>query len=149
MAQVKTGMKHQTIDGIVIAFDFGLKRIGVAVGQTITKTARPLMTLQAKEGVPDWEQVSQLVKRFEPRVWVVGMPLTMDGKEQSVTSVARQFAQTLRALYQIPVDEVDERLTTKEARARIFNAGGYRALQDGQVDAHAAQLILQHWFSEG
>ena len=79
---------------------------------------------------------------------VVGIPLNMDGSEQPLTQLARLFANTLKDQYNLPVFEMDERLTTKDARERLFAEGGYKALQDGQVDQVAAQLILQNWFAE-
>lgn len=133
---------------ILIAFDFGMKRIGVAIGQTITQTARPLDTIQAKEGAPNWHALTKLVEKWLPDALVVGIPLNMDGTEQPLTQNARDFAEQLREHYRLPVHEIDERLTTKAARERLFTEGGYKALQDGQVDRVAAQLILQNWFAE-
>lgn len=133
---------------ILIAFDFGMKRIGVAIGQTVTETARPLDTIQAKEGVPNWLAIEKLIKKWLPDALVVGIPLNMDGTDQPISQNARQFAEALRKRYQISVHEMDERLTTKNARERLFAQGGYKALQDGQVDRVAAQLILQNWFAE-
>jgi len=133
---------------ILIAFDFGMKRIGVAIGQTVTQTARPLDTILAKQGEPNWHAMTNLLKKWLPDALVVGIPLNMDGTDQPITQLARQFANALRERYQLPVHEIDERLTTKDARERLFNQGGYKALQDGQVDRIAAQLILQNWFAE-
>lgn len=133
---------------ILLGFDFGTKRIGVAVGQTVTRTARPLETLPAKQGEPHWDSVNALVKKWRPDAFVVGIPLNMDGTPQPLTDLAKTFAKTLRERYQLPVHEMDERLTTKDAREKLFAQGGFKALQDGQVDSIAAQLILQNWFAE-
>lgn len=133
---------------ILLGFDFGMKRIGVAVGQTITKSATPLETLQAKNGIPNWTLVDKLVKKWFPDAFVVGIPLNMDGTEQPLTQQARQFAKILQTRFDLPIYEMDERLTTKDARESLFNKGGYKALRDGQVDSIAAQLILQNWFAE-
>lgn len=133
---------------IMIAFDFGMKRIGVAIGQTLTQTARPLDTILAKEGVPNCNAITKLIQKWLPDALVVGIPLNMDGSDQPMSDYAREFAEWLREQFQLPVYESDERLTTKDARERLFNAGGYQALQDGQVDRVAAQLILQNWFAE-
>jgi putative Holliday junction resolvase len=130
---------------ILIGFDFGTKRIGVAIGQQVTRIARSLLTLPAKNGVPPWDRVTQLVKKWQPEAFVVGIPLNMDGSEQPLTAAARTFASILLERYKLPVHEVDERLTTVDARERLFASGGYQALQDGQVDSMAAQLILQAW----
>jgi putative holliday junction resolvase len=133
---------------IILAFDFGMKRIGLAIGQTVTQSARPLETLQAKEGIPHWHTVDQLIKKWRPDALVVGIPLNMDGTDQPLSHHARDFAKVLGERYQLAIYEMDERLTTKDARERLFAEGGYKALQDGQVDSVAAQLILQNWFAE-
>jgi putative Holliday junction resolvase len=133
---------------ILLGFDFGMKRIGVAVGQTITQTARPLVTLAAKQGIPSKDVLNKLMKTWQPDALVVGVPLNMDGTEQPLTHAARQFKLLLQECYQLPVYEVDERLSTKDARERLFNQGGYKALLDGQVDSVSAQLILQTWLAE-
>ena len=137
-----------TSPNILIAFDFGMKRIGVAIGQTITRTARPLDTIQAKEGIPNWNALTKLIKKWLPDALVVGIPLNMDGTDQPISQKAREFASLLTEHFQLPVHLADERLTTKDARERLFSQGGYKALQDGQVDRVAAQLILQNWFEE-
>jgi putative Holliday junction resolvase len=133
---------------ILIGFDFGMKRIGVAIGQTITQTARPLETLAAKEGIPDWNSLAKLLRKWAPDALVVGIPLNMDGTDQAISHDARQFAEALEKQFHLPVHQIDERLTTKDARERLFLQGGFKALQDGQVDRVAAQLILQNWFAE-
>ena len=133
---------------ILMAFDFGKKRIGMAIGQTVTQSARPLTTLSAKDGTPDWQTLDALMKKWRPDACVVGIPLNMDGTEQPLTHIARAFANALKDQYNLPVYEMDERLTTKDARERLFAEGGYKALQEGQVDQVAAQLILQNWFAE-
>jgi putative Holliday junction resolvase len=133
---------------ILLSFDFGMKRIGVAVGQTITQTARPLTTLKANQGIPQWEEVNKLIRIWQPDALIIGIPLNMDDTEQPLTHAAKTFSATLQKRYQLPVYGVDERLSTKDARERLFNQGGYKALQGGQVDSVAAQLILQNWLME-
>jgi len=133
---------------ILIGFDFGMKRIGVAIGQTVTKTARPLDTIHAKAGEPNWHAITKLINKWLPDALVVGIPLNMDGTDQPISLLARQFAHALHERFHLPVDEIDERLTTKDAREKLFAEGGFKALQDGQVDRLAAQLILQNWFAE-
>lgn len=130
---------------VLLGFDFGLKRIGVAVGQTVTQTARPLITLSAAQGEPQWDKLDNLVKTWQPDGLVLGIPLNMDGTEQTVTHFARRFAQQLHERFKLPVYEMDERLSTKDARERVFAQGGYKALQQKQIDSIAAQLILQNW----
>lgn len=140
--------ENPTAPRILLGFDFGMKRIGVAVGQTITRTARPVATLAARNGEPQWGEIEKLIRRFRPDALVVGIPLNMDGTEQKISGEARRFASLLREHYKITVHEMDERLTTRDARERLFAQGGFKALQDGQVDQVAAQLILQNWFAE-
>jgi putative Holliday junction resolvase len=132
---------------ILLGFDFGLKRIGVAVGQTVTATANHLVTLNANQGEPEWNAVTKLIKTWQPDGLVVGIPLNMDGTEQPLSQLARQFARQLQERFNLPIYEMDERLSTKEARARLFAEGGFKALQNGQVDRIAAQLILQNWLT--
>jgi putative Holliday junction resolvase len=139
---------ENNVQKILLGFDFGMKRIGVAVGQTITKSARPLVTLKAHQGVPQWEVLNKLIKTWQPDALVVGIPLNMDGTEQPLTQAAKIFIDALQQRYELPVHGIDERLSTKDARERLFNQGGYKALQEGQVDSVAAQLILQNWLME-
>lgn len=130
---------------IILGFDFGLKRIGVAVGQTLTRTASPLKTLKAMQGEPNWEELGKLVQQWRPGLLVVGVPVNMDGSPQAITAAARQFAQALEQRLGLAVIEMDERLTTKEARQRLFDMGGYRAIEKSEVDSYAAKLILESW----
>ena len=132
---------------VLLGFDFGMKRIGIAVGQMITQTARALTTLSADQGMPQWKEVDKIVKTWYPDALVVGIPLNMDGTEQPLTEAARQFVRALEDRFKLPVYGIDERLTTKAAREQVFNQGGYKALQGGQIDSIAAQLILQNWIS--
>lgn len=130
---------------VYLGFDFGYKRIGVAVGQVITQSARPLTTLDAKQGVPDWQMIGKLIKEWFPLALIVGLPTCLDDSEQYTTPAARNFAKQLRTRFALPVHLVDERLTTVEARAQLFAAGGYRKLKNTQIDSIAASLILEQW----
>ncbi len=132
----------------LLGFDFGMKRIGVAVGQTVTKTARPLGVVRATEGAPQWDVLAKLIDTWKPDALVVGIPLNMDGTEQRLTFAAKQFANLLEERFQLPVHGMDERLTSVEAKDRTFNEGGYKALQNTQIDSVAAQLILQNWLDQ-
>ncbi|GHA17035.1 Holliday junction resolvase RuvX [Oceanisphaera arctica] len=129
----------------LLGFDYGMKSIGVAVGQQITISARPLLALKANEGVPNWDQIAALLKEWQPALLVVGLPLNMDGTEQDISRRARKFANRLHGRFGIKVELQDERLTTTDARARLFEAGGYKALGKDAVDAVSAQLILESW----
>lgn len=131
----------------VMAFDFGTKSIGIAIGQNITETARPLTACKANNGKPDWEKIKKLLQEWRPDFGVVGLPLNMDGTEQPLTENARQFGHTLHRRFGIRIIFHDERLSTVEARAYLFGKGGYQALDKSSVDATSAVIILESWFS--
>lgn len=133
---------------VLLGFDFGMKRIGVAVGQTVTQTARALTVVHAKQGEPEWGDIAKLVKTWQPDAFVVGIPLNMDGTEQPLTIAAKRFADKLGNQFHLPVFGTDERLTSVDARERVFNKGGYKALQSTSIDSIAAQLILQNWLTQ-
>lgn len=142
----------QSIDRL-LAFDFGLKYIGVAVGQTLTQTASPLTTLRAKAGIPNWQEIAELLKKWQPQALVVGIPLNMDGTEQALTFKARAFANDLEARFHLPVFPVDERLSSWEAKQRIFNSTTPKKAKqklEEDIDAIAAVILLEQWLrSEG
>ncbi|WP_174822366.1 Holliday junction resolvase RuvX [Pantoea sp. MBD-2R] len=135
-------MSHMTL----LSFDFGTKSIGVAIGQQLTGTARPLAALKAQDGIPDWDKIEALLKEWQPDRVVVGLPLNMDGTEQPLTARARKFANRLHGRFGVQVDLHDERLSTVEARADLFSRGGFRALNKGSVDSLSAVVILESWF---
>lgn len=132
----------------LLAFDFGLKRIGVATGQTLIGTTQMLAPLSARDGQPDWTAVEKLLKEWQPDLLLVGIPLAIDGSELSVTPNARKFMNRLHGRFGLPVQPVDERVTTKEARQQLFDHGGYKALQNQSVDSLAAELMLQQWLHD-
>ncbi len=131
---------HRTLLG----FDFGMRRIGVAVGQTITQSAQPLATLNAKDGIPEWDQIEKLIATWHADGIVVGLPLNMDGTKQQITHAAIKFARRLEAKFKLPVYQVDERLTTIEAKS-IFNE---KINPEIKIDSFAAKLILESWLRE-
>lgn len=131
-----------------IAFDFGTKSIGCAVGQSITGTAQALPAFKAQDGIPNWEAVGRCIDEWQPNIVVVGLPLNMDGTEQPLTQRARKFANRLNGRFGVKVVLQDERLTTAEARSEIFQRGGYRALNKEKVDGISACLILESWFEQ-
>ncbi len=131
---------HQTVMG----FDFGTQRIGVAVGQTLTRSANPLITLNARDGKPDWDQVKRLIEEWKPCTLVVGLPYNMDDTEAEIAPRARRFSRQLEGRFRLPVELVDERLTSLEAE-RALGAGHER---DGRIDSLAAALIVETWFSD-
>ncbi len=132
----------------IMAFDFGTSSIGIAVGQLITGTAQPLLSLKAKEGIPDWTQIEKILKEWQPTKIIVGLPLNMDGTEQLVTAQARKFANRLHGRFGVQVELHDERLTTVEAKAELFYKGGFKALTKNRIDAKSAAIILESWFDK-
>lgn len=129
-------MRHETL----IGFDFGEKRIGVAVGQTITATATPLETVRVRHKVPDWNRITELIQQWQPSALVVGQPLSMDGTRQLLTDLAERFARQLEHRYRLPVHLADERLSTYEAKNRLKDINN--------LDPVAAQVILESWLLE-
>ncbi|WGL99008.1 Holliday junction resolvase RuvX [Arsenophonus sp. aPb] len=132
----------------IIAFDFGTLSIGIAIGQEITTTARPLTALKAKDGKPNWLEIEKILQEWQPELAIVGLPLNMDGTEQPISNQARKFANRLHGRFGIQVTLHDERLTTIEARAQLFNQGGYRALNKSKIDSISAVIILESWFEQ-
>ncbi len=132
----------------ILAFDFGTNSIGTAVGNDVTCTVRPLKAIRARQGKADEKQLDDLIREWQPRLLVVGLPLMMDGSDQFITGLARHFAKELRRRYGLEVRLIDERLTTREAKQYIFEQGGFRALarDKGAVDSLSAALILQEYF---
>ena len=129
--------------GRILAFDWGLKRIGVAVGNGLLGTSEPLCILRARDGVPRWQDVAQLLEQWQPEQLLVGEPLNMDGTAGEITRRAQRFGRQLEGRFMLPVVLVDERLSSREARLRR----GEEVQQD-HIDAEAAEIILQTWLSQ-
>lgn len=130
----------------ILGFDFGLRRIGVAVGQRFTKTASPVTTLLAQDGEPNWQELVKLVHAWQPQALLVGIPLNMDGSISEMAKRAENFAQSLEAHFQLPVIRVDERLSTFEAKNEFMRIKGQSGMKKGQkVDAYAAVLLIEEW----
>ncbi len=135
----------QSYQGLLFGIDFGLRRIGIAVGQTLTGNANPLEIISAQQGEPDWNALDKVIQHWQPMALIIGIPLNMDDTAQPLTHKARRFAAQLKKQYHLPVHGMDERLTSFEVRQNLFDQGGYRAIKKGQVDALAACLILEGW----
>lgn len=131
-----------------MAFDFGLRRIGVAVGQEMLGTGEPLALLPARDGIPDWDRIRALLDEWRPDLLLVGLPLNMDGSENDMCARARKFGKRLHGRFHYPVQMVDERLTSYEAKGEVIAAGGSRDFGRHGVDDRAAVLILETWFRE-
>ena len=127
----------------LMGFDYGEKRIGIAVGQTLTGTATPVQTISQHHQTPDWKTIGQLIEEWQPNQLVVGLPLNMDGSEQTLTHRSRHFAKQLTQHYDLPVVFADERLSTREA-ARNFD---HRNEPKEGRDAVAAKVILEGWMA--
>ncbi len=130
--------------GTVLGFDYGLRFIGVAVGQTLTAGARELITLRSRDQRPDWEGISRLIEEWRPVALVVGLPLDREGGEQELTHRARRFGNQLRGRYNLPVYMEDERFTSLEASGLLMEEHGSRYRKE-DVDRLAARIILQAW----
>jgi putative Holliday junction resolvase len=130
---------------ILLGFDFGTKRIGVAVGQELTRTARSLETLTSPDGGPDWAGISRLIEQWQPDALVLGLPLNLDGSDHEITRLVRRFGNRLRGRYNLPVHTIDERLSSAEAEALLAEKGRFNK---EDVDKVAAQVILQSWLEQ-
>lgn len=141
---------------IVLAFDYGTKRIGVASGDTLTRTARALTTLDCRNpaldsGIP-WAQIDKLVREYQPAQLVVGLPWNMDGTPTLLTDASRAFGAQLQARYHKPVALVDERLSSREAEAQLRDAraAGIKKRRNthADVDMIAAKILLEQWLQQ-
>lgn len=132
----------------ILGFDFGMKNIGIAVGQELTRTANPLTAIKARDGIPDWDQIAKLLSEWQPALLIVGLPLNMDGTEQEMTAAARRFGNRLHGRFQLPVEWQDERLSTYEALDHLGIRSKMDSRQRRDVDQLSAQLILQSWLNQ-
>jgi len=137
------------VTAVYLAFDYGLKRIGVAVGDSLTRSARPLPSLS---GPPDWPAIRRLATEWRPAALVVGLPLDEDGAEQAITGPARRFAAELGRQLQLPVHQTDERYSSRAADDALREARSsgrmVRRVRKGDRDAQAARIILEQWLQE-
>jgi putative Holliday junction resolvase len=127
------------MNSIVMSFDFGMKRIGVAVGQKVTQTATGLGVVQAFDGIPKWDYLDKIVLDWQPERFIVGLPINMDGSNSEMSKKAQKFSRRISSRYNIRSEMFDERLTSFEAREH-----------DGKthIDAIAAKIILESWLRE-
>ena len=129
-------MSNQTL----LCFDCGIKRIGTAVGQTITSTATALEIIKTINNKPDWNSITRLIDEWGPDLLIVGKPYQLDGSRQEMTDIAERFSRQLEGRYQIKVEMIEEQLSSYEARREL------KSTYD--LDAVAARLILETWLSE-
>ena len=135
---------------IYLAFDFGSRRIGVAVGDDLTRSARPLVTIDnARE--PDWPAIEREIKSWKPAACIVGLPLDLEGNEQKLSRAARAFAESLHERFALPVHTCDERFSSRAATDELRNARASgrmkRRVKSGDRDQQAARLILEQWLA--
>ena len=137
---------------IVLAFDFGQRRIGVACGDTVSRSASHARALACGSQGVRWEEVDTLIREWRPAVLVVGLPYNVDDSESAAAARARSFAGALTARYALPVELVDERYSSMEALDRLKQARASglrkRRVARSDVDAGAARIILERWFSQ-
>lgn len=135
---------------LVMGFDYGRRRIGVAVGNQLTASARGVGVVEHHEQ-PDWQQIETLIEEWRPQALVVGLPLGMDGSEQDMTQAAQAFAAALRDRFKLPVQMMDERLSSREANRRLAERRATGALarrvRKGDTDTTAAAVILEDWLN--
>lgn len=129
-----------------MGFDFGLRRIGVAIGQELLGTASPVTTLGARDGIPRWDEVARLIDEWQPDLFVVGLPLNMDDTESDMCLRARKFARRLQGRYHRDFVMMDERLTSFAVKSKLVDQDGGRDFSVRPVDDLAAVLILESWF---
>ncbi len=124
----------------LLCFDYGEKRIGVAVGQTVTSTATALQTVLVINKKPDWEAIKILIDEWKPDKFIVGHPFTLHGTRQKMTDAAERFSRQLKHRFKLPVDLIDERLSSYEAQHELKSTRN--------LDPTSAKLILETWFRE-
>lgn len=141
-------MPDQTVQTTALGFDFGTKRIGVAVGQSVTGSATPVAVVAMRGGEPDWDTLGRLIQEWRPDSLVVGLPYNMDLSEQDMTHKARHFSAQLAERFALPVHHVDERLSSREAEAKLkeWRQQGRRRITREDIDGAAACVILESWF---
>jgi putative Holliday junction resolvase len=134
----------------VLAFDFGLRRIGIAAGDTLTATAAPRRAALVNRTGPDWQAIAREVDALKPRRLIVGAPYNVDGTPGALAPAARRFANELESRFKLPVSMVDERWSSLEAGAALKArraGGGRRRIQRADVDSAAAAVILERWLA--
>nr|BET44477.1 MAG: Holliday junction resolvase RuvX [Candidatus Aschnera chinzeii] len=130
---------------IIVGIDFGISSIGVAVGQTLTGSSRPLIRIKVKEENYNWYQFKKIFFDWRPELFIIGISNDMNGKEKYLNKKIYKFADFLHGIFKIPVIFHDERLTTIEAKNFLFTHGGYRMLTKDKIDAVSAVIILNSW----
>ena len=144
--QTSTAQFAEQPDGTVLAFDFGEKRIGVAIGEYMLGIAHPLATIETEATDERFQRIADLIDQWKPALLVVGLPLSLDGAEHALTLLSKKFARRLDGRFGLPVVMVDERLTSAEAEQTLKTIGIAGRKQKPMLDQVAAQHILQSYF---
>lgn len=142
------GMASVPPSGNFLGFDFGTKRIGVAMGSSLLCQARPLLTINEEKTDPRFARIAALLQEWQPAALVVGLPCHDDGTPHELTALCRRFANRLKGRFKLPVILVDERYTSLAAGEQLNRAGIYGLKQKAVIDQYAAQQILQAYFDE-
>jgi putative Holliday junction resolvase len=137
-----------TPSGTLLAFDFGTKRIGIAVGNTISATAQPLSTINDEKNDVRFTTIAALIAEWQPAALVVGLPCNDDGTPHEMTALCRRFANRLKGRFNLPILLVDERYTSAAASTALTERGVFGRKQKPLIDQYAAQQILQAYFDE-
>lgn len=140
--------KPKDVSRLAMGFDFGMKQIGVAVGQSLTATATPVATLSAKDGIPDWHEIELLIEQWQPTALIVGLPLNMDGTTSESSRRAKKYANRLQDKFRLPTHTIDERLSTIEARNLAKITAKTKGWQKHSLDSIAAAVILETWLAQ-
>ncbi|GAA6151693.1 Holliday junction resolvase RuvX [Pseudoteredinibacter isoporae] len=131
----------------VLAFDYGLRNIGLAQGNQFSRTAQELKPLKAKDGTPNWDDIKRLLDEWQPDVVVVGLPLNMDDSESDLSKRARKFANRLHGRFGVAIEMMDERLSSFEAKEEASERGQFGNYSKQPIDSIAARLILESWLA--
>ena len=132
----------------VLGFDYGKKRIGIATGQTITFTATPCKTINQIGGNPDWLAIKAEIQQWKPQALIVGMPYHTDGSENKMTAAARQFCYELEKRFKLPVIEVNEALSSRQAEEMLKENIKINKQNKHEIDRMAAAIIVQRWLDQ-
>jgi len=138
----------QVTPDIVMGFDFGERRMGVATGQTITRSANPLTTLHAVDNHPDWVNIEKLIGEWLPGALVVGIPAHLDGSASDMSKKAERFCRQLEGRFRLPVHRVNESLTSFEAEHHLREKRKSTQHNKQEIDRMAAAIILQSWLDQ-
>ncbi|MFH7808244.1 Holliday junction resolvase RuvX [Acinetobacter sp. BSP-153] len=133
---------------MIMAFDFGTQKMGMAVGQALIESATPLALFAMRDGIPNWDDLHKIIKQYQPNLFLVGLPLNMDDSESELSARARKFARRLRHQTNIETWMVDERLSTRSARDELSHYQAQGRGKNLSADSLAAALFIESWYRE-